>query len=193
MSPLDEVIAELQREPHLWWGHNEEHGWVVLDREDARNDGETRYLTRCRDWSQIEVSRLDFGSDRFKSFRTYIKALPADKALEACRKLLELNREFTAKAEKFRVTKADLERRAQEAARQAIINRHRGFFEARNLPVPSVRLLTGRRHRVTHCYNCRSPLDSLVDVECSACEWIICRCGACGCGWYEALEKMKKR
>lgn len=37
--------------------------------------------------------------------------------------------------------------------------------------------------RVTHCYSCRNQLDSQVDIECSACQWILCTCGACGCGW----------
>jgi hypothetical protein len=26
-------------------------------------------------------------------------------------------------------------------------------------------------------------LDNAVDVECVACDWIICVCGACGCGF----------
>jgi len=39
------------------------------------------------------------------------------------------------------------------------------------------------RQRVTHCYLCKHPLDSTVDKECVACGWILCRCGACGCGY----------
>ena len=40
-----------------------------------------------------------------------------------------------------------------------------------------------RQHRVTHCYSCKRHLDSKVFLECSACHWIICGCGACGCGY----------
>lgn len=37
-----------------------------------------------------------------------------------------------------------------------------------------------RCHRVTHCWNCRNPLDNEYDIECRKCGWIICpTCGAC--------------
>jgi hypothetical protein len=42
---------------------------------------------------------------------------------------------------------------------------------------------TAKSHRVTHCYVCKDSLDSSVDVECVNCGWIVCRCGACGCGF----------
>ena len=41
----------------------------------------------------------------------------------------------------------------------------------------------GRRHRVTHCWFCKGHLDNAVDLECVACGWILCQCGACGCGY----------
>lgn len=37
--------------------------------------------------------------------------------------------------------------------------------------------------RVTHCYSCKERLDNSIDVECASCNWIICWCGACGCGF----------
>jgi len=39
------------------------------------------------------------------------------------------------------------------------------------------------KHRVTHCYNCKENLDNNINIECNACHWIICECGACGCGY----------
>jgi len=39
--------------------------------------------------------------------------------------------------------------------------------------------------RVTHCYNCKGHLDNNSDLECLECGWIICTCGACGCGYEE--------
>lgn len=41
----------------------------------------------------------------------------------------------------------------------------------------------GWRRRVTHCYACQSHLDNSTDVECVSCGWILCPCGACGCGY----------
>lgn len=41
-----------------------------------------------------------------------------------------------------------------------------------------------RKHRITHCYECKESLDNSIDIECNKCEWIICNwCGACGCGY----------
>jgi hypothetical protein len=40
-------------------------------------------------------------------------------------------------------------------------------------------------HRCTHCWACKHPLDSEVDLQCYACGWILCRCGGCGCGFYD--------
>lgn len=36
--------------------------------------------------------------------------------------------------------------------------------------------------RVTHCWACKEPLDSRQDIEHIACGWLVCSCGACGCG-----------
>ncbi len=118
MTPLEAVAAKLASEPHLWWGHTLEHAWVVLDRQDARNEGESRHLIRCRDWSVVEVSRVDFSSDRFVWFKNYIGRLPDDQSQEACSQLLRLRGEFAPKAEGFRVTKAALERQSRETERQ---------------------------------------------------------------------------
>jgi hypothetical protein len=183
VTPLNAVANELAQEPQLWWGYTDEHGWVVLDRDDARNDGESRHPVRCRDWAQFEVSRKDFGSDQFKGFKAFIASLSEGQAGEACGQLLGLRREFLSRAAGFLVTKAELERRRREAERQAIIEAHRRFLEQRSLPARQVRLPSGRVHRVTHCYNCKHHLDNAVELECAACGWIVCRCGACGCGY----------
>ena len=156
-------------ESHLWWGHNAEHGWCVLNRRDPRNKGDSRHLVRCRDWVLIEVSREDFGSDRFKWFKNYIEALSDDIAQEVCSLFLGFRQEFAI--------------RAKELERQAIIESHRRFLKQRNLPAQNVRSPSEKEHRVTHCYECKHHLDNAVDVECAACGWIICRCGACGCGY----------
>lgn len=41
--------------------------------------------------------------------------------------------------------------------------------------------------RAAVCYHCRNALNSSVNLECSACGWILCACGACGCG----VDKVK--
>ncbi len=44
-----------------------------------------------------------------------------------------------------------------------------------------------REVRATHCYACAKQLKSDVEFECSACSWLLCDCGACGCG-YQATK-----
>ena len=62
-------------------------------------------------------------------------------------------------------------------------DRHKRFLRERGLSDSGIRpATTHERHRVTHCWSCAGRLDSTIDVECAACGWIICQCGACGCG-----------
>jgi hypothetical protein len=122
MSAIEAVIAELASEPLLWWGHQVEQGWVVLDRLDGRNrGGESRHLVRCRDWTPLEVSRTEFSSGQFTYFKIHLAALPEARVQEACNQLLVLHREFAGRAAYFRVTVEELERRRREAERQAFM------------------------------------------------------------------------
>ena len=41
---------------------------------------------------------------------------------------------------------------------------------------------TTKKERATHCYSCKKELNNIIDIECNVCGWIICNCGACGCG-----------
>lgn len=61
------------------------------------------------------------------------------------------------------------------------IDRHNKWFAEKGLSAPKVSRESNKRHRVTHCYKCKSHLDNAISPECSACGWIICECGACGC------------
>ena len=48
-------------------------------------------------------------------------------------------------------------------------------------------LSTIKKYRITHCYNCKKPLNNSSDNECKKCGWIKCSCGACGCN-YDSWE-----
>jgi hypothetical protein len=87
------------------------------------------------------------------------------------------------------LTEADRKREEGEARRQERERRiaaHRGYMAWLGVEYKGVREPTQPR-RITHCYQCRRPLDSEVDLECAACAWILCSCGACGCG-YQGLS-----
>jgi len=46
-----------------------------------------------------------------------------------------------------------------------------------------LRVAMSKRTRVTHCYGCGLHLETGVFLECSICNWLVCTCGACGCGY----------
>jgi len=46
----------------------------------------------------------------------------------------------------------------------------------------SVSPSTDKGLRTSHCYVCKRYLDNFTNAECEKCGWIICPCGACGCG-----------
>ena len=47
------------------------------------------------------------------------------------------------------------------------------------------RFETLSRHRITHCWNCKTFLNNDSNTECSSCGWIKCpNCDSCGCNYY---------
>lgn len=69
-------------------------------------------------------------------------------------------------------------------ARLNLEERHKLRLEKLGKGYLGVRAATHERlRRVTHCYACKHDLDNAIDVECVACSWILCSCGACGCGY----------
>ncbi len=40
-----------------------------------------------------------------------------------------------------------------------------------------------KHKRETHCYGCGHDLSSFEDFSCKKCKWLLCTCGACGCGY----------
>lgn len=56
-----------------------------------------------------------------------------------------------------------------------------GFVKADQPTITGAFSETGRQ---THCFQCRTDLDSKLNFSCSACSWIICpACGSCGCNY----------
>jgi hypothetical protein len=107
MTSIDAGVAKLDGDRDWWWGHHAKHGWLVLDRLDVRNAGESRYLVRCRDWSSFEVSRVEFASDKFTWFKKHLGNLPLERAQEACAQLAAYRQEFIARAANFRLTQRE--------------------------------------------------------------------------------------
>lgn len=65
-----------------------------------------------------------------------------------------------------------------------IKDKHKKFLKREGMSLADIRKRTGvKPARQAHCYSCKNVLDSLVDYECIACDWIVCECGACGCSY----------
>ena len=67
------------------------------------------------------------------------------------------------------------------------INKHRDFLIRRGIiPTDSNNDLAtevlARELRVAHCYACSATISNEDMAECHRCGWIVCSCGACGCG-----------
>ncbi len=74
----------------------------------------------------------------------------------------------------------DLPRRPSRE--ELITRRHAAFLASTGTQNRGLRKHTGSR-RTTHCYKCRRNLTTDLDLACQACGWLVCICGACGCGW----------
>ena len=70
-----------------------------------------------------------------------------------------------------------------EKYRNVLIEAHAAFIRSVGKKYQGVRSAPQGR-RVNHCYSCRARVDNSYDLECSACNWIVCsNCAACGCGY----------
>ena len=77
------------------------------------------------------------------------------------------------------------ERRSKElGATNALERSHKQRLDDLGLQYEGVRsVLPTRSRRRAHCYACHAALDNSVQIECVVCSWILCQCGACGCGF----------
>ncbi len=83
----------------------------------------------------------------------------------------------------LRSIRADQLQFAQRLAGLSPEERHRELLNRLGKPYLGIRPASSFHRRVTHCYACKSHLDNSINIECVACGWILCACGACGCGY----------
>ncbi len=68
------------------------------------------------------------------------------------------------------------------SSKGVVQDRHEQFLKARGLANFGARSRIGSDHRSANCWRCRSSVNNSINLECGGCGWIICQCGACGCG-----------
>lgn len=70
-----------------------------------------------------------------------------------------------------------------EDRRKRAIEKHKEYLIKFGKHYSGITQNSDKTHRVTHCYACKDNLDSSLHIECNSCNWLICYCGACGCGF----------
>src|SRR5438105_2300194 len=86
------------------WAHSDEHGWIVYDDNDPRNNGSgTRIIVRCKDWVEIEVPRGEPKPPAYVPFRMYLnfKSLGGRAVERAVADLLTLQKAFALRKHEF--------------------------------------------------------------------------------------------
>lgn len=136
---------------NFWVGRHATRGLVVIPRNAFLPN-----LERLEVYFVDQNRVADCGAEIIRSYTTE-KDISPDEASTALRAFITYrNQELEEKNKHF------LERRGKS------------FAGTRIRPKEQLR-------RVTHCYHCKRPLDSSMNLECVACGWILCQCGACGC------------
>lgn len=88
-----------------------------------------------------------------------------------------------ARTKSDRLQEEDRQREAVlEEKRKQTIDRHRARITDMGREYRGAIIEKGKVIRNAHCWSCKSQLSNASDVECASCGWIVCSCGACGCG-----------
>ena len=79
------------------------------------------------------------------------------------------------------ISRTALEQLESEPRKKAIVAAHKAFLKKHRIGHKGVRLgFTSRAE--PQCVECNQSSDGSIDLECNICGWLICVCGACGCG-----------
>jgi len=156
----------------VWWGYNKDDQWVALDRSlrpNAPGGSGSLLMFRRKDSTLFELPREDWTPPNYVFSERYIESLAPENRKTARTSLEEFQAEWPTYAESIRS--------------QAVRLIRASFFQRIGGSDPGTRNSQGHRgRRITHCWSCKGPLDNAFDAECLACNWIVCSCGACGCG-----------
>ena len=192
-----------------WWGHSATRGWVLLDRNIPCNAAGVKnklLFIECDKECAFFESWDQWTQPIYMAKEQYLSRLNETQREEALNKLsklqekLDLFRELSVyafyescsgnnynpfglaegKPELYTVYSAAWSKKKSEQSHNA----HREFIRKIGKAYKGTsKISEAKKHRTTHCYNCHRKLDNSIDLECIACKWIICTCGACGCGW----------
>lgn len=138
---------------------------------------------------QMQISRLEIERERVSrqvartanspSWRKRYEAdlASVDAKITQLRSQLETESGLLAKD---KLEYVSLEADVREARDLIRLEQERAQLEYQN-KVEEFRRVHGRDPRINHCWNCPTQLNELFGITCTDCDWIRCKCGACGC------------
>ncbi len=159
----------------VWWGTN---GINFIVRDLTMRGNKIRqspyFYFDTKDWSVFEDS---FQNVRDKRKYKFLPKYLAENEGELTELFLE----------KMERVKDDFLARWDELDNKILEFVHLRHLHRHDIEISSptfVPASPGAKHRVTHCWSCKKGLDNFIDVTCTKCRWMLCGCGACGCGYY---------
>ena len=193
----EDWLAQIMRSQQEAWCHEAKLGWLVLDLSDPANlsevhpervarivaDGASMTLT-ATEWQVLELT----GGWRRIYRSSYENAAEFKKVFIKWR--AKRKEEKKGVEQEHSISIKVLEELTANIPRIAVAERHRLHAQVnceRYIGVRTPEENTATRwHRKAHCWNCHRGLDNYMQWECKACGWILCECGACGCGQLQA-------
>jgi hypothetical protein len=149
------------KQSHPWVGEFNDGEVVVFDPDAQRRDEP--------DW-------VFLWSRQSRRMERYAK----DIVRNAIRKTADKLKTKAAIADYRAHHREEEDRGRKKLAHKAETN-HRKYIERLGLAYAGTRLAPART-RVAWCWSCKEKIDNQVQLECKVCAWMLCECGACGCG-----------
>jgi hypothetical protein len=138
----------------------------------------------------IETARTFDGRHNGAFIESYYKAGSFKATVSLNQKILHEHEDFKDVQSATKYAKAWVDDN-ESLILSLISEAHRNHLERYNVGSIGVNNLVktskSRRRRVSHCWRCKQTVDNQFQYECVLCGgWIICSCGACGCGYATA-------
>jgi len=175
--------------PHLflWCSEDAEMGKYIADKLRPHIKSSNQHPLTTAKISAYQIWRENSGSEWLKNARQYYEARRQREA-EGEQQRIQREAEEEQQRNRRKLHMAELEIRKAETERFAKLTpeeRHKETLEKLGKDYQGIRPATTnhQKRRITHCYSCKKSLDNSIDIECVVCSWIICSCGACGCGY----------
>ena len=175
------------RTTSFWVGVVQETNAVLVFDDDVQSGIDTEYWFSPRLGKMRSISKVD----GMKSRMTKLSDAESNDAVSTYLNWKELHYVSFLYEEIGRLEKqkSDLDRRKHET-----VTRHQDFLRTIGKTGMASPSNTSARHRyIANCYRCREGLDSQLNLQCGSCHWLVCQCGACGCGYYAAYPPQTGR